>query len=118
MRRRNFLAALASLPAVGFLFKPAVATPTFSERLAAVRDLLLPALWQFQSNDLTLQIDIDHENEALIVKGRCLSKSRELGFAITKEAIVDRLYFTSFGPSCELLVRCLTSDDHNEKFYS
>ena len=78
------------------------------KKLAAIRDLLLPALWgwrgQAKNPYLDLDIIVDSHTKSLLVKGYNSDTKQALGFAITQQAIADGVYKTSFGPDvCELI---------------
>lgn len=125
MNRRGMiqsaLAALASIPCVGWVMPVAAAeSPThtlaYIRRLEATRDLLIPALYGQPWNvgrafRLEARIDIDYEYGSLLVCGKCEhdGRIRELGFALTKERILDGLYKDQFRPCVASLLRLLTN---------
>ena len=114
MNRRNILTLLAGLPFVGSWFVP---TANPYAHLKQARDLLLPGLWEFQSEEIRFSIAIDYEMKALLITGQCLSNNRYLGFALTNEAILDNTYKTSFGPTLRNLVTLLKSPDYKEGYF-
>lgn len=82
--------------------------------LAGIRDLLLPGLYSHRMREqhsyLDLRIEIHYETESLLVKGSNPKNGRELGFCITKEAIIDERYISEFMPSVRQLISLLTRD--------
>ena len=113
MNRRGLvkaaLAALASIPGFSAVAaKPSTTSPTTLALLRAVRYTLLPGLYE-RHPDVELSIVVDAESECLIVRGYNASNNRLLGFAITKQAIIDNRYKASFNPCVVRLVLLLTN---------
>ncbi len=116
------LAALASIPGVSSaIAKPTPSTsPTTLALLREVRYLLLPGLYG-RHPDVELSIVVDAEAECLIVQGYNASNNRLLGFAITKQAIIDNRYKAPFNPGIVRLVLLLTNTaaaDYDRMFKS
>ena len=79
--------------------------------LGAVRDLLIPALWEVGSHpELEVDIQIDTKADCLIIKGWHTEKKKALGFAITRARINDGSYKETFKPSLLKLAELLLSD--------
>jgi len=80
--------------------------------LASVRDLLLPALWAKAGKfpDLEFSISIDYTTDGLIVTGVSKSKNWELGFALSRESILDNLYKEQFVSSLNNLALALSQE--------
>ena len=76
--------------------------------LGAVRDLLIPALRMEGGKHPQLELDIQIDADALLIKGYNTSTKKSLGFAITRARINDGSYKTSFGPSLKNLITLLT----------
>lgn len=115
MNRRGMiqaaLAALAPIPVGAAVGAPnAKASETTLALLREVRNTLLPGLYR-RHPDVELDIVVDSKSEALIVQGYNASNNRLLGFAITKQSIIDNRYKASFNPSVVSLVRLLTNAD-------
>lgn len=84
------------------------ASPTTLALLREVRYTLLPGLYA-RHPDVELDIVVDAEFECLIVQGYNASNNRLLGFAITKQAIIDNRYKAGFNPCVVRLVLLLTN---------
>lgn len=116
MNRRGMLkaalAALASIPCVGFSFPAAANTHTLADlgRVITARNLLLPALRAIdgQTPDVDFDLQIT-ETASLLVTGHNPYLQRVLGFVITKQSILDDRYKAEFSPSVARLVLVLTN---------
>lgn len=103
------LAALAPIPVTAAVGAPITqSSETTLALLREVRNTLLPGIYR-RHPDVELDIVVDAEAEALIVQGYNASNNRLLGFAITKQAIIDNRYKVSFNPGIIGLVRLLTN---------
>lgn len=92
---------------------------TLSPSLTAIRDLLLPALYQGKGKLPLADIVIDYTNDVLLVIKRGIDKGGtpiELGFAITRARIIDGTYKGAFKPSLDMLCRLVDNEEHREKF--
>ena len=60
--------------------------------LNMARDELLPMVYSASTRDTTLNIYIEERQDAIVISGHNHRLSRELGFAITGNAIRDGVY--------------------------
>ena len=79
--------------------------------LGAVRDLLLPGLRMEGGKHPQLELDIQIDADALLIKGYNTSTKKSLGFAITRARINDGSYKTSFRPALQNLITLLSPED-------
>lgn len=111
---QSALAALAAIPVLGWS-QTVAATYTYTladiRKVETARDRLLPTVRATDQNTpyVNLNIQIDYETASILVLGHNFELRRALGFAITKNSILDGRYEVEVGPSLVALVRCLTN---------
>ena len=106
--------AAAAITATQLPAWAAPVTPAAPLSLDQVRDLLAPAVMSYSAihaPELEFDIFADYTTGNLLVIGWSFKRKRMMGFVVTKGALEDRRYVTTFKPCMESLASLLKRDD-------
>ncbi len=111
--RRSFVVGLSAALALPAACSADAAEGEIAEATAlpALRDMLLPGLWQVTKEygpDYESDIMVDFKADALIVKAYRHSTRQAFGFAILRPSIEDGRYKAEFKPTLDRLFKVVS----------